>query len=249
MTAPPLPQGCPWSEWMPPNLKWCEENLCQVVTAPANTWSNLAYLGIGIVMWWQARKLGRRDLVFYGPATIVMGAFSLAYHASYTFFFQFFDFVGMFVFLDLMIVMDLQRLDRLKQLHPWSAWLLLVVVSSALVPLFFFAGIPIQLLVAGTVPVWLWLEGSLLRERGGSRALLVTSLALAMLALLFSASDVTGVFCDPTDHIVQGHAIWHLLSACAFYALFLHHVQLPERRLRGPLDPGVGGSSGGPAKH
>lgn len=37
---PPLPDGCPWSGWTLPNLKWCEDNVCAWVTAPANTWSN-----------------------------------------------------------------------------------------------------------------------------------------------------------------------------------------------------------------
>jgi hypothetical protein len=35
-------------------------------------------------------------------------------HASYTFFFQFFDFVGMFIFCFVMIVLNWQRMGRLR---------------------------------------------------------------------------------------------------------------------------------------
>lgn len=180
-SAAPLPPGCPWSGWAPPNVQWCEENLCALVTAPANTWSNLAYIVVGLVMWAAARRLGRSDLRFYGPAAIVVGVFSLAYHASYTFFFQFFDFVGMFVFLDLVILVDLGRLGRLQPKSQLRSWWLMVAASSALVPPLFFAGIPIQLLVAATIAVWVPLEFVLWRARGGLWAVVVAR---------------TGAFCD-----------------------------------------------------
>ncbi len=51
---PPLPDGCPWSGWTLPNLKWCEDNVCAWVTAPANTWSNLAYIFFSLLMWRRA---------------------------------------------------------------------------------------------------------------------------------------------------------------------------------------------------
>ena len=49
-TADPLPDGCPWSGWTPPNVDWCEEELCAWVVNPADTWSNLAYIALGAVM-------------------------------------------------------------------------------------------------------------------------------------------------------------------------------------------------------
>ncbi len=27
LLAPPLPEGCPWSGFMPPNIDWCEQEL------------------------------------------------------------------------------------------------------------------------------------------------------------------------------------------------------------------------------
>jgi hypothetical protein len=69
-----------------------------VIVNPADTWSNLAYIAFGLWMMREARRGGRRDLALFGPASIAVGVFSGAYHASYTWMLQFFDFVGMFLF-------------------------------------------------------------------------------------------------------------------------------------------------------
>ena len=63
----PIEEGCPWYSWTRPNVKWCEENLCAWVTAPANTYSNLLYIILGVVMIRQARKVRSRTLAMFGP--------------------------------------------------------------------------------------------------------------------------------------------------------------------------------------
>jgi hypothetical protein len=35
LLAPPLPPGCPWSGFTPPNIDWCEQELCALVVNPA----------------------------------------------------------------------------------------------------------------------------------------------------------------------------------------------------------------------
>jgi hypothetical protein len=37
---------------------------------------------------------------------------------------------------------------------------------------------------------------------------------------------VTGVFCDPENHVVQGHAIWHVLGATSLVFAALHYRAL-----------------------
>jgi hypothetical protein len=54
----------------------------------------------------------------------------------------------------------------------------------------------------------------------------VSSLALAQ---TFSTLDLTRVWCDPDNHVLQGHALWHLLSAVAiaFVYRFYAGLRLP----------------------
>ena len=101
MTGPrdiqPLPPDCPWGGWTPPDLQHCEANLCGWITTPANTWSNLAYVAVGVWIW---RRAAKRDLLAaggLGPVSIAVGVTSFAFHASYTFAGQVLDYGGMFL--------------------------------------------------------------------------------------------------------------------------------------------------------
>lgn len=49
---------------------------------------------------------------------------------------------------------------------------------------------------------------------------------LLIAAAVCSALDAARIWCDPHDHLVQGHALWHLLSAISLGLLALSY----ERR-------------------
>ena len=197
---------------MPPNIDWCERELCAWVTNPANTWSNLAYFAFAISMASLARQ-GARELRLFAPASFLVGAFSLIYHASYTFVFQFFDFVGMFVFCFVPITLNAIRLDQVsgeKRLWFYSVG---VVVMSALVPLGYFAGFPIQALVLVLILAIIGQEIAIHRRFAATPDYRWYRVALGLIstAAVCSALDVTRTVCDPNNHWIQGHALWHLL--------------------------------------
>lgn len=226
--APALPPGCPWSGFTPPNVDWCEEELCAWIVNPANTWSNLAYLALGLWMWRAAP--GRADLRLFGPASLLVGAFSFAYHASYTWALQFLDFVGMFLFCFLVIARNATRLGWIERRSEPRFFVLGVAGASALVPALFELGVAIQLTVAACIAVALVQEGALV-HRGASPAGrsrdYAAGLALLALAGLASLLDVTRTACDPTNHWLQGHALWHVLSALSLAAFFRFYAALP----------------------
>ena len=228
LLAPPLPPGCPWSGWTPPNVDWCEEELCALVTNPANTWSNLLYIALGVFMWREARRRGSRALALFGPASIAVGVFSLVYHASYTWLLQFFDFVGMSLFCFTVLTLNARRLGWIGAERQTAFYLGGVALFSALVPALFEAGVPIQGLVGLLVLAMIGQELRLRRRDGVLPAHRVwwTALALITAAAVCSALDVTRVWCDPADHWLQGHAAWHLLSAASLYALFRFYAAL-----------------------
>ncbi|HEX4048255.1 MAG TPA: hypothetical protein VH309_10495, partial [Elusimicrobiota bacterium] len=37
--------------------------------------------------------------------------------------------------------------------------------------------------------------------------------------------DMKGIVCAPDDHILQGHAVWHVLNAFCFYFLYRFYRQ------------------------
>jgi hypothetical protein len=230
MDVPPLPPGCPWSGWALPNLKWCEENLCAWITTPANTWSNLAYLGVAVPMW-RATK-GHPLLRPFAPAAVAVGVSSFVYHASYTYFFQFFDFVGMFLFASLPLTLNAVRLGWIGERTAPALYVALVVGCSALVPVVFGTRFPIQgivailILVAIGQELVLWLG----RRTPEPRTWWLVAVAVLAVAATCSALDLSRVWCDPQNHWLQGHAVWHVLSAVTLLALFRFYAMVPARR-------------------
>jgi len=228
LLAPPLPPGCPWSGFTPPNVDWCEEELCAWVTNPADTWSNLAYLAVGAWMIVRERKSRRPELRPFGPAAIAVGLFSGIYHASYTWMLQFFDFVGMFLFCFLVLTANALRLGWIRPRQQLVFFGVGTAAMSALVPLGFAAGFPIQALVFLLIFTMLGQEFALRgRNPGADYRPYTLALLLLTAAAVCSALDVTRVWCDPRNHWLQGHAAWHVLTAGALAALYRFYEGLP----------------------
>ena len=227
-----LTPGCPWyalSELRLPNVDWCEAQRCAFVVEPANAWSNVAYLVVALALFALARSSSSPQLRFFAPAAALVGLASGIYHASYTFVLQILDFFGMYVFCYLLITLNLRR-PGLLSARSWRRcfWGLVIGTTLVTVAIDFFE-IPIQgivllllLIVAGS-ELWLWR-----RARPATLRYFVLALALLSAGAVFSVLDVSRVWCDPHHPYLQGHAIWHVLSALALLAAYLHYRQFEE---------------------
>jgi hypothetical protein len=231
--VPSLEPGCPWyelSEAAPPNVKWCEENLCSYVTAPANTWSNLGYVLVGVVFWQLARNSGSKAIRGFGPAALTVGLTSGVYHASYNFYTQLLDFFGMFVFCYLLIVLNLRRMGAIAQERMTRVFWGAVLVSTGLVVVFERLSIPYQSIVLLLILAVVATEALIRRRQRRVYTLRYFYGAVGLIAAgaVCSALDVTGVWCDPKDHLIQGHAIWHLFGAGSLLSAFFHYRQFEK---------------------
>lgn len=244
MTVPPMAPGCPWSEvanfWLP-NIKWCEAQVCSIVVEPANTWSNLAYILIGLLLLARASARARRAAPHrmartFGRAEIVVGVFSFAFHMSYSGILQVLDFAAMFVFVGLTLSLNLVRLGWLPERLRVRAYVLGVVALTGLVVGLRFTPFPIQLvtpvliLATAATELVLWWRGRSRRQPDLYRWFLA-SLLLLIGAAVCSALDAARIWCDPHDHLVQGHALWHVLSAISLGLLARFYERLDETRL------------------
>jgi hypothetical protein len=198
------------------------------VVEPANAWSNLGYVAIGIALIWLARGSRSAMLRAFGPAAIVVGVSSGVYHASYTFVLQILDFFAMYVLCYLLLAVNLRRLGALGPRSWIAAYAALVAGTTALTVAADFAGIRIQWIVFALI-VAIVASELLLRARAAASPYAMRWFVLAIAAIaaggVFSALDVTRTWCDPHHPFLQGHAIWHLLSAACLAFAYLHYRQ------------------------
>lgn len=227
--VPIMGEHCPWhslAKMAPPNVKWCEAFTCGWISEPANTWSNLFYLGLTWWAWKVSKDKEEPILKAFVPAFFFMGLFSFIYHASYNFFTQWFDFIGMFLMTGLFIALNLSRMGKLSREKIFPFYLSFLGFFGALVIIFYLTMFPIQSIIAVQA---LFLMGSeaYLRKMNpdANYKPFVISVVLILVAATFSILDVTRVFCDPHNHFIQGHAIWHLFSALSLSFAFKFYSQ------------------------
>lgn len=239
MTIPPMQDGCPWSElshWAPPTVKWCEAQVCSWVVEPANTWSNLAYIAFGVWLLLRGRRSGERMDTIFGAAQVVVGLSSLVYHASYTFVLQVFDFMGMYVFMGLLVTFNLVRMRALGRERLWPVYVGAVAALTAATPFIAKTSFPIQgivgVLVLGTLATEALARGR--AEQPIAYRWFFVSLALIAAAATCSALDASRIWCDPENHFVQGHAVWHVLSSMSLFASWAFYRQFAPQLLARP---------------
>ncbi len=227
--------SCPWypaAELLgSPNIKWCEETLCQIVTEPANTWSNILYLLVAFYIYKSAKKTGQGELIWLGPAMFLMGLFSLIYHMSNNYLSQMFDFIGMYLFVFWLFVLNLRRIGAVKKTNQVKVMVTLSVVCTAMVHVMYLTHIKFQFIVAVAAVAILYTEYLYYKNNRENKAItykkLVIGAGFVGLAQISSQLDLNRVswFCDPQNHFFQGHALWHVLGAIGLTIAYKHYEQ------------------------
>lgn len=227
----PHPPGCYWydaaEKYGAPNLKWCEETLCQVISEPANTWSNLAYVIIFAIMFFMTRKLKSKTLRYTPYAMLIMGLGSMYYHASNNYLTQMFDFIGMFFFVHWLIALNFMRAKIFTLKKAVIVYVAFMLINTLAVHLLYINMTNFQFLIV--VAAILILVSEFYARKNNSKPksskFLYGALGGIVIAESFSIMDLTRIMCNPTNHVIQGHAIWHALSSIALFSAFLYFSQ------------------------
>lgn len=210
--APPWPAGCFWSGFTQPDIRHCEENLCGVIAAPADTWSNLFYFAAAFYL---LRQPGRSSKLLGGCVAFI-GLTSFIFHASYTFLFQVGDYAGMFCLVWVLFGLNLRRAGKDASLLALGAGG--TIASTAVLVLAHNMGFPVQPVFALHLAA-LILSEAFVAKRSTDYRWFLGALALSAAGFACWMLDYTRVWCDPNDHLWQGHAAWHLLTALSFLPL------------------------------
>lgn len=226
-------------------LLFCERNhMNEIIRQPANTWSNFGYLAVGLLALTFAihdyRNSTRRNSgnflvrypmfsLLYGLSCLYLFAGSFLYHASLTGYFQRLDQSGMISVVVMILAMNAYKiLPYMKREKAWrhlhTATLLSAILVNALI-FNFLLKVNINLLFPVLVTL---VAGSALfyvlhiRNRSFFLNYMYVAFLLMFLAGAIWMMDRTHTLCNPGS-VLQGHALWHLLTACSLFFIYLYY--------------------------
>jgi len=220
---------------------YCEASGPGIAAQPANAWSNLGFVVVGLLV--LADGARRRDQSpsarmeadlrygrLYGAVAVFLGLGSFAFHGSLRAWGGFVDVQSMHAFLAFVLSYDLARIHGWR----WEAFLgsfagMLAVFSAVI------AVIPPEhgrtlfgVVVALTILLEVAVSHPRLRPWAPRRIdprrtpWFWTGLgAFGVAFVVWNLSRTGGVWCAP-DSLLQGHALWHLLSAVSVGCFYLY---------------------------
>lgn len=225
---------CPWSGYAPATIAFCERRVCAWVVEPSNAWSNLAYVFVGLWILGRARDRGGGALSAIGVAAILLGLGSFSFHATGIRAFEVVDVSGMYLVSGLGLTFALRRLLGWSDAGAIAFFAGSVLASSGLMIALGNDGI----VVFGVETAAVALLELHLRTRNpiGAGRWMVAAVGVLLGALVIWRLDFTGVLCDPDNHWITGHAVWHALTAASILLFFEFQARA-----------GHGGADGAPA--
>ncbi len=208
---------------------FCEELSTNGLVQPINSFSSLVFvlLGIvGIIIWLKRKKrksILESPLVLAFSATMIfIGISSFFYHGTLSFVGQFLDIFSMYIFGTLLI---LGALLRRHTISVRRAIIIFVVTNIALGILQYFYPEARRILFALILLPGIVIEFLPSKSSGkftlDKMKYLLIGLVLLIVAYVVWLLDQNNIVCWPGS-LIQGHAIWHVLTAVASFMIILH---------------------------
>jgi hypothetical protein len=219
--------SCPWENFSPATIRFCEESICSWIKRPSETWSNLIYILVGILILFLVRRENKRHLSLFGYLAILLGIFSGIFHASDTFFGELLDLSSMYLIVIFCITLELKRLIPM----PRSKFLIIFLSLSA--------GSIISLILNKTMGIIIFIilfglglftirkvyhmqiKKGLIVDYAYFKKMAYTIL----IAWGIWWTDYLKILCVPENHILTGHAIWHLMTGVCIYYIYKFFAQ------------------------
>ena len=122
----------------------------------------------------------------------------------------------------------------------YIAGVLVCTGTFMLVP---FLGLPVQLIVVLLIVTTLaqewWLQYHVYQQYPTMRPKMrhfYRAFVVLFIAFGCSMADLTRVWCNPHNHSMNGHSMWHILTSIVLYLLFKFHMQFSYEEIGGGSD-------------
>ena len=217
-----------WDSFQHEHYMFCEEQLYSFVREPSNTWSNIGYLVVAILIFLSNDSYNKRlkNLLSFSCFTLFIG--STLSHLTGARFGGLADVSSMFFVASVALGFSFQRFFNLTDTA--TNFVKLILLSISLFCLFILklddSIFAILVLLLILLEVRLSFTNKSLHTKKISLALGSQTIAFIIWIL-----DVKKVVCVPENHILSGHAVWHLLSALTIYLFFQGYKNYDSSRL------------------
>jgi len=210
-----------------PDSCFCEAVRSSGIRQPSNTWSSLAFLIVAAMVlarWARKPQVDKRAYpLLYAFTLVVIGLGSAFLHSTLSFAGQFADVFGMYLIASFALLYSIHRLRGLSGAAFVGGYVAMNTVLAAVL-----YWIPeVRRVVFGLLIVAVVSVEILIRRKNAAASVtkhLWMALGLMGLAFAIWALDFTRVLCSPYSW-VQGHAVWHVLSAAAAWYLFRYYSE------------------------
>ncbi|HEV8246846.1 MAG TPA: ceramidase domain-containing protein [Polyangiaceae bacterium] len=205
-----------------PDRCFCEHVGATWPRQPANTWSSLAFLAVAVWVLFEPRRALPRGLqLSYALCLVALGISSCVFHATLSFVGQWSDVTSMYAFASLLLAVQLPLCGLVAARHRTLTFVLPTLASALLA-----AFVPASRRVLFDILLGLALLTLVVLAQGKwrqvERGALRVALGLLVVAGAVWVADLRHLWCEPSS-LLQGHAVWHLLTAAAAGSTFSYY--------------------------
>ncbi len=229
-------------------LDFCEENRWdKIVVQPANTWSNLGFLIVGLFIFitgindFRIKKTKGRNSIhnllaqypvfsfLIGLSCIYLFWGSFIYHASVRYFPQKMDITSMYFLTVSLLAFSFFRsrfLDKDNKRNNILPWVVALVIIANAIIFAFIMEINVNLLFPFFI-IAVFIANLIYTTKNNkaksiARTTLYLSFGVMVVSFIMWILDKEDIMCN-SGSFFQGHAIWHLLNAFSILLIYVHY--------------------------
>jgi hypothetical protein len=214
--------------FQPATMHFNEENLSGIIMQPFNTWTNLAFIAVSLLIFliYGKTDIGKK-IMLIPVAGIFIGISSFIYHAQFYFFFQVFDLSSMFLLASFLFSYNLLRLNIIKGISYHICFFLLFMLLIAI--LLIIRDKIGELIFGGVLIISIILEMvNFFMNKNTSYKNYIVAIVIFIVSYVIWQFDCRHIFIKPENHFFQGHGMWHILNAVSIFFLYVFYRQFEQ---------------------
>lgn len=220
-------------------LNFCEHSRDALIKQPANTFSNIGFMIVGLIIAWQLMNekynFNKNRLTttlfypaFFATICVLMGPGSMAMHASTTIIGSYFDVSSMYLIAAFMFAYALMRLLNLSEPKFFFTFLFVIIICNIV----YFINKPMlgfldrNAIFGVFIVLATLLEYVIIYRNKNSiekKWAILYSIIFIIATIIWQFSKTGNILCHEYS-LIQGHAVWHILDAVALYFMFRYYV-------------------------